>query len=112
HGRVTGWAGAPIAAYLLPMIGLLMAPIYPALNSAILSSMRPQEQPAMVGLIVVFSALGGTTGSFIVGHLLAAFSGTVGFYVLLVPIVLLIGAATMIQRLATYPNTPRAIKEG
>ena len=112
HGRVTGWAGAPIAAYLLPMIGLLMAPIYPALNSAILSSMRPQEQPAMVGLIVVFSAQGGTTGSFIVGHLLAAFSGTVGFYVLLVPIVLLIGAATMIQRLATHPNTPRAIKEG
>lgn len=104
HGRVTGWASAPIAAYLLPMIGLLMAPIYPALNSAILSSMPQREQPAMVGLIVVFSALGGTTGSFIVGHLLAAFNGTIGFYVLLVPIMLLVGAATLIQRLARQPS--------
>jgi FHS family glucose/mannose:H+ symporter-like MFS transporter len=101
HGPVTGWTGAPIAAYLLPMIGLLMAPIYPALNSAILSSMPPREQPAMVGLIVVFSALGGTTGSFIVGHLFAAFQGTAGFYVLLLPIGALAALTTMIRRSAT-----------
>jgi FHS family glucose/mannose:H+ symporter-like MFS transporter len=98
HGPVTGWAGAPIAAYLLPMIGLLMAPIYPALNSAILSAMPPREQPAMVGLIVVFSALGGTTGSFIVGHIFAAFQGTTAFYVLLVPIAALAVAATLVRR--------------
>ncbi len=98
HGPVTGWAGAPLAAYLLPMIGLLMAPIYPALNSAILSAMPPREQPAMVGLIVVFSALGGTTGSFIVGHIFAAFQGTTAFYVLLAPIAALGVAATLVRR--------------
>ncbi|MFA6124100.1 MAG: MFS transporter [Sphingomonas sp.] len=97
HGVVTGWVDAPIAAFLLPMIGLMMAPIYPALNSAILSSMAPREQPAMVGLIVVFSALGGTTGSFIVGHLFAAFPGTIGFYVLLVPILALAVATTLVR---------------
>jgi len=100
HGQVTSWAGAPIAAFLLPMIGLAMAPIYPALNSAILSSMAPREQPAMVGLIVVFSALGGTTGSFIVGHIFAAFQGTIAFYVLLLPIAALAVAATMVRRRA------------
>jgi FHS family glucose/mannose:H+ symporter-like MFS transporter len=100
HGQVTSWAGAPIAAFLLPVIGLAMAPIYPALNSAILSSMVPREQPAMVGLIVVFSALGGTTGSFIVGHIFAAFQGTIAFYVLLVPIAALAVAATMVRRRA------------
>lgn len=98
HGQVTAWAGAPLAAFLFPMIGLAMAPIYPALNSAILSSMPPREQPAMVGLIVVFSALGGTTGSFIVGHIFAAFQGTIAFYVLLVPIVALAAAAALVRR--------------
>jgi fucose permease len=98
HGQVTSWAGAPVAAFLFPAIGLMMAPIYPALNSAILSSMAPREQPAMVGLIVVFSALGGTTGSFVVGHIFAMFQGTIAFYVLLVPIAALAVASTMVRR--------------
>ena len=98
HGQVTSWAGAPIAAFLFPAIGLMMAPIYPALNSAILSSMAPREQPAMVGLIVVFSALGGTTGSFVVGHIFAMFQGTIAFYVLLIPIAALAVASTMVRR--------------
>ena len=50
---------APLAAYLLPMIGLLMAPLYPILNSVMLSSLKHSQQAAMTGLIVVFSALGG-----------------------------------------------------
>jgi len=98
HGQVTRWAGAPIAAFLFPAIGLMMAPIYPALNSAILSSMAPREQPAMVGLIVVFSALGGTTGSFVVGHIFAMFQGTIAFYVLLIPIAALAVASTLVRR--------------
>lgn len=98
HGQVTSWAAAPAAAFLLPMIGLLMAPIYPALNSAVLSSIAPTERPAMVGLIVVFSALGGTIGSFVVGHVFAAFQSTIAFYVLLIPIAALAGASTMVRR--------------
>lgn len=101
HGQVTSWGGAPVAAFLFPMIGLMMAPIYPALNSAILSSMAPREQPAMVGLIVVFSALGGTTGSFVVGHIFAMFQGTIAFYVLLVPIAALAAASAVVRRKST-----------
>jgi fucose permease len=87
HGApVTSWAHAPLAAFLFPAIGLCMAPIYPALNSAILSAMPRSAQSAMVGLIVVFSALGGTTGSFIVGRTFAAVGGTSAFYLLLIPI--------------------------
>lgn len=84
--QVTSWAHAPLAAFLLPMIGLCMAPIYPALNSAILSAMPRSSQSAMVGLIVVFSALGGTTGSFIIGRTFAAVGGAYAFYLLLIPI--------------------------
>ncbi|MDB5703692.1 MAG: major Facilitator Superfamily protein [Sphingomonas bacterium] len=87
HGApVTSWVHAPIAAFVFPLIGLCMAPIYPALNSAILSAMPRTAQSAMVGLIVVFSALGGTTGSFIVGRTFALTGGTWAFYLLLVPI--------------------------
>src|SRR5258706_1542890 len=88
HGAaVTTWAEAPLAAFVFPLIGLCMAPIYPALNSAILSAMPRTAQSAMVGLIVVFSALGGTTGSFIVGRTFALVGGTWAFYLLLIPIV-------------------------
>jgi FHS family glucose/mannose:H+ symporter-like MFS transporter len=34
-----GWFNAPVAAYLIPLIGLLMAPIYPGINSVVLSSL-------------------------------------------------------------------------
>jgi predicted MFS family arabinose efflux permease len=43
----------------------------------------------MSGLIVVFSALGGTTGSIITGHMFEAFDGVTAFYLSLVPMVLL-----------------------
>ena len=34
-----GWATAPIAAYVIPMMGLLMAPIYPVINSVALTAL-------------------------------------------------------------------------
>ncbi len=98
HGEVTAWSRAPIAAFVFPMIGLAMAPIYPALNSAILSAMPASEQPPMVGLIVVFSALGGTTGSFIVGHVFAAAHGATAFYMLLAPIAALAGTTILVKK--------------
>lgn len=83
---VTEWSRAPLATFVFPLIGLFMAPIYPALNSSILSAVPRSAQSAMVGLIVIFSALGGTTGSFIIGHVFAATGGSLAFYLLLAPI--------------------------
>lgn len=100
HGaRVTEWRNAPLAVFVFPMIGLAMAPVYPALNSAILSAMPKHDQPAMIGLIVVFSALGGTTGSLIVGRTFAALGGTTAFYLLLGPIMGLLALVTMLRRI-------------
>lgn len=89
EGVVSLWQ-APLAAYLLPMIGLLMAPLYPMLNSAILSSLPTSQHAAMTGLIVVFSALGGTTGSLLTGFSFSRFGGEHAFYLTLVPITLLL----------------------
>ncbi|QIP12129.1 MFS transporter [Spirosoma aureum] len=96
---VTGWGDAPIAAFIFPMIGLLIAPIYPAINSAILSSLPLRQHGPMAGLIVIFSALGGTTGSIITGHVFEAYGGQTAFYFSLVPIGLLLVLLTIFRRM-------------
>ncbi len=84
-----GWASAPLVAYIFPLIGLFLAPIYPAINSAMLSVLPKSRHAAMTGLIVIFSALGGSFGSFVTGRLFMAFDGRTAFALLLVPIALL-----------------------
>jgi len=83
---VTSWGNAPIAAFIFPMIGLCLAPVYPAINSVILSALPKYQHAPMTGLIVVFSALGGTTGSMITGTLFELFDGRTAFYCSLIPI--------------------------
>jgi FHS family glucose/mannose:H+ symporter-like MFS transporter len=89
---ITGWGNAPLAAFVFPIIGLFLAPIYPAINSRILSSLPKQKHGLMSGLIIVFSALGGTTGSIITGNIFGKLGGQKAFYFSLVPIgILLVG---------------------
>ena len=87
---ITGWSTVPIAAFIFPMIGLLLAPIYPAINSVILSTLPKQKHGLMSGLIIIFSALGGTTGSIITGNIFQHYGGEVAFYFSLIPIAILI----------------------
>jgi len=88
-GSVEGWADVSLAAYVLPAIGLFLAPIYPTLSSSILSALPKIRQSGMTGLIVIFSALGGTSGSIITGFLFGRLDGQTAFYFTLVPLVLL-----------------------
>ncbi|MES2072302.1 MAG: MFS transporter [Pseudomonadota bacterium] len=80
------WLNAPVAAYIFPLIGLFMAPIYPGINSVMLSSLPKHQHSAMTGLLVIFSALGGTTGSMITGYIFGAMNGQLAFYLSLLPI--------------------------
>lgn len=97
HG-VTGWATAPVAAYLFPMIGLFMAPIYPAINSVMLSALPKSRHAAMTGLIVVFSALGGTTGSLVTGRVFGSFDGQTAFYLSLIPMAMILLSLYLFRR--------------
>lgn len=85
-GTVTGWGDAPLAAFVFPLIGLFLAPIYPAINSVVLSTLPARKHAVMSGLIVIFSALGGTSGSIITGHIFEAYGGEQAFYFSLLPI--------------------------
>jgi fucose permease len=104
---VTGWGNAPIAAFIFPLIGLLLAPIYPAVNSVILSTLPKAKHGMMSGLIIIFSALGGTTGSIITGNIFEKYGGQNAFYFSLIPMTILIICLFFFRRLQL--KQPKAI---
>lgn len=97
--RVTGWLDAPLAAFIFPMIGFFIAPIYPVINSAALSALPAQKHGVMSGLSVIFSALGGTAGSLITGRIFQSYGGQTAFYLSLAPIGALFLCLTIFNRL-------------
>lgn len=84
------WLSAPLVVYIFPLMGLFLSPIYPTINSVVLSALPKPMHSSMSGLIVVFSALGGTTGSLITGQLFEHLGGTKAFYFSIIPIIALI----------------------
>ncbi len=100
----TGWFDAPAAAYLFPLLGVFLAPIYPTLCSVALSSLPRHRHAAMMGLIVIFSALGGTLGSFITGLLFQRLPGALAFYFTLLPVALIALALPVIRKRQTRAN--------
>jgi fucose permease len=95
---VLRWADVPPVAYAIPMLGLLLAPIYPVINSVALSALPLHVHAPMTGLIVVFSALGGTLGSRITSIVFAHSDGVHAFYFSLIPMALLLGTLTALHR--------------
>lgn len=104
-GQVTGWSDAPLGAFVFPLIGLFIAPIYPAINSVILSTLPARQHGPMSGLIVIFSALGGTTGSIITGNIFEAYGGQTAFYFSLVPIGVLMVCLYFFNRIQKKSDT-------
>ncbi|MCE9685158.1 MFS transporter [Shewanella sp. AS16] len=89
EAQITQWHQVPAAAFILPMLGMFMSPIYPAINSAVLSALPRHRHAPMTGLIVIFSALGGTLGSLITGLIFDHFDGQSAFYFMLLPMAVL-----------------------
>ena len=89
----------PLLAYAFPLVGLFISPIYPLLNSAVLTALPKKLHSPMVGLIIIFSALGGTLGSRTMGYLFADIGPAQGFYYTLIPIGALLIALIVLKRL-------------
>lgn len=104
------WWSAPAAAYIFPLIGVFMAPIYPIVSSVVISALPQGKHAAMVGLLVIFSALGGTIGSMITGFVFDRFSGQTAFYLVLVPIALIAGALVWLDRVTRRVAAAQAVR--
>lgn len=102
--NIQSFTDIPLIAFVFPLIGLFIAPIYPLINSVVLSALPKNKHSAMTGLLTVFSALGGTIGSRIIGWLFMTTGGASAFYFTLIPMGLLLIALFALNRLTTKPN--------
>lgn len=89
----------PLIGFAFPIVGLFIAPIYPLLNSVVLSALPKKLHSPMTGLIVVFSALGGTLGSRTIGYLFKNKGPENAFYFTLIPMTLLLISFFILKKL-------------
>jgi fucose permease len=89
----------PVIAYVFPLIGFFLAPIYPLVNSFVLSSTEKIYHSPMASLLVFFSAVGGTLGSRLVGYLFKNIGGQKAFYFSLVPMAILFICILLFSRM-------------
>lgn len=98
-GNVESLADIPLIGYAFPIVGLFIAPIYPLLNSVVLSALPKKLHSPMSGLIIIFSALGGSLGSRIIGYLFKSVGASSAFTYTLIPMTLLLIALFFLKRL-------------
>jgi MFS transporter, FHS family, glucose/mannose:H+ symporter len=91
---------APLVVYLFPLIGFFLAPIYPVLNSVVLSALPQEKHPQMVVLCIIFSSFGGSSGSFIAGKIFDHFDGQTAFLMTTIPLALLIVNMALFNRMS------------
>ncbi len=84
--QINNWSQVPVVAYIFPLIGFFLAPVYPVINSVVLSSLPANKHALMAGLIIIFSSAGGMSGSVITGFIFQSYGGKTAFYFSLVPI--------------------------
>jgi fucose permease len=96
---ITGWRNAPLAAFLFPVIGLFLAPIYPVINSAVLTALPRGEHASMASLSMIFSGIGGTAGTVATGWLFHLYGGQTAFLCSLVPMGALLVCLIFFERM-------------
>ncbi|MFZ1749700.1 MAG: MFS transporter [Saprospiraceae bacterium] len=97
--EILSMADIPLIGYAFPIVGLFIAPIYPMINSVVLSSLPKSLHSPMTGLIVIFSALGGTLGSRLIGWLFKNMGADQAFYYTLIPMGMLFVSLIILDRM-------------
>lgn len=91
----------PLIGFAFPLVGLFIAPIYPMINSVVLSSLPKNMHSPMTGLIVIFSALGGTLGSRLIGWLFKNLGADQAFYYTLIPMTMLLLSLYILEKMTS-----------
>jgi fucose permease len=103
--EINSLADLPVVSYLFPLIGLFLAPLYPLVNSTVLSSVDKSQHSSLAGILTFFSAIGGTLGSLLIGNLFDSLGGEKVFYLSLIPFGLMFIIFFIINRLTTEKVT-------
>ncbi len=103
-GEITSFWDIPLIGFAFPLIGLFIAPIYPLMNSAILSALPKYLHSSMSGLIIIFSAIGGSLGSRLIGYLFKTVGAEHAFTYTLIPMTGLL-IALILLRILTKKET-------
>ena len=110
--KIDSMADVPVIAYVFPLIGFFLAPIYPLVNSFVLSSTEKIFHSPMASLLVFFSAIGGTLGSRLVGYLFKNIGGQKAFYFSLAPMAVLLVCIFLFSRMQKKSTTPIEFTSG
>jgi len=102
--EIKSLADLPAVSYLFPLIGLFLAPLYPLINSTILTSVEKEKHSSLAGILTFFSAVGGTVGSLLIGNLFDSLGGDKVFYLSLIPFGIMFLLFFIINKLTTTPN--------
>ena len=108
--EVSKFSDLPLVSFLFPMIGLFLAPLYPLVNSSILSAVEKDQHSPLAGIIVFFSAIGGTSGSLIIGYMFDRFGGDKVFYLSLIPMAIILLSLIRLNKLAKSNNNEVSFK--
>ena len=103
--EINSLSKVPWIGFVFPLIGLFLAPIYPLVNSTILSATQKSSHSAVAGLLTFFSAIGGTFGSVIIGVLFQNIGGGKAFYFSLIPLSVLLVVLFFINKISSKNET-------
>ncbi len=99
--EINSIADLPVVSYIFPLIGLFLAPLYPLINSTVLSSVDKELHSPLAGILTFFSAIGGTLGSLLIGNLFDSLGGDKVFYLSLIPFGLMFISFFIINKLTS-----------
>lgn len=102
--EIKNLSDVPLIGFVFPLIGLFLAPIYPLINSTILSATEKHWHSAVAGILTFFSAFGGTCGSMIIGYLFQNVGGHKAFYFSLIPMAVLMVVIFFINKIDKKSN--------
>ena len=103
-GVINSISDVPVIAFVFPLIGFFLAPIYPLVNSFVLSATEKMLHSPMASLLTFFSAIGGTLGSRLVGYLFKHIGGQSAFYFSLIPMSILMICLFFFFRMQRNPQ--------
>lgn len=87
--KINSLQDIPVVSFIFPLIGIFLAPMYPLVNSALLSHTPKNQQGSLAGILTFFSAIGGTVGSMVIGNLFEKLGGERVFYLSLIPLLII-----------------------